>query len=85
MAYIFEASHSTVVTSVIKKSNVDQSELKKEVVSHCQTYYMQEYFFDLFINIISSICKGMKNGRKVSTCFNISTAKELLNFNFQLL
>ena len=29
LAYIFEASYSTVVTSVRKKSSVDQSELKK--------------------------------------------------------
>ena len=29
LAYIFEASYSTVVTSVSKKSSVDQSELKK--------------------------------------------------------
>ena len=29
LAYIFEASYSTVVTSVSKKSSVDQSELEK--------------------------------------------------------
>ena len=40
LAYIFEASCSTVVASVSKKSSVDQSELEKWVVSHCQTYYM---------------------------------------------
>ena len=40
LAYIFEASYSTVVTSVSKKSSVDQSELEKEVVSHCQIYCM---------------------------------------------
>ena len=31
----FEASYSTLVTSVSKKSSVDQSELEKYVVSHC--------------------------------------------------
>ena len=40
LAYIFEASYSTVVTSVSKKSSANQSELKKLVLSHCQTYYM---------------------------------------------
>ena len=37
LVYIFEASYSTVVTSVSEKSSVDQSELEKYVVSHCQT------------------------------------------------
>ena len=42
LAYIFEASYSTVVTSVSKKSSVDQSELEKQVEPPCQTYYMLE-------------------------------------------
>ena len=40
LPYIFEASYSTAVTLVSKKSSVDQSELQKQVVSHSQTYYM---------------------------------------------
>ena len=40
LAYIFEGIYSTVVTSVSKKSSVNQSELEKQVVPHCQTYYM---------------------------------------------
>ena len=40
LTYIFEASYSMVVTPVSKKSSVDQSELEKQVASHCQTYYM---------------------------------------------
>ena len=39
---IFEASFSTVVTSV-----VDQSELEKKVVSHCQTYYEMQVIKNL--------------------------------------
>ena len=40
LVYIFEASYSTVATSVSKKASVDQSELEKQVVPHCETYYM---------------------------------------------
>ena len=40
LAYIFEGSYSTVVTSVSKKSSVNQSGLEKYVVSHYQKYYM---------------------------------------------
>ena len=45
LAYIFEASYCTLVTSVSKKSSVDQSELEKYVVSHFQTYYMESCKF----------------------------------------
>ena len=44
LAYIFDASYSTAVTSVRKKSSVDQSELEKKVVSHCQTYVGEDGF-----------------------------------------
>ena len=40
MAYILEASYSTVVTWVSKKSSVDQSELEILLVSDCKTNYM---------------------------------------------
>ena len=40
LAYIFEFSYSMVVTSVSEKSSVNQLELKKKLVSHCQMYYM---------------------------------------------
>ena len=40
LAYIFELSYSMVVTSVSEKSSVNQLELKKKLVSHCQMYYM---------------------------------------------
>ena len=37
LVYIFEASYSTLVTSVSKKSSTDQSELEIKVVSDCKT------------------------------------------------
>ena len=37
---IFETNFSTLVTSVSKKSSVDQSELEEKVVSDCKTDYM---------------------------------------------
>ena len=40
LAYIFEASYSTLVIPVSKKSSADQSELEKQVVSDCKTDYM---------------------------------------------
>ena len=42
LAYIFDTSYSTVVTSVNKKSSIDQSELEKMMVSLCQTYHMPQ-------------------------------------------
>ena len=60
LAHIFEASYSTVVTSISKKSSIDQSELEKQVVSHCQTYYMLKKdslvkgFLETFLNVKTS-------------------------------
>ena len=42
LAYILEASYSTLVTSVSKISSVDQSELEKLVVPNYKTGYMLE-------------------------------------------
>ena len=38
--HIFEASYSTLVTSVSKKPSVNQSELDKQMVSDCKRNYM---------------------------------------------
>ena len=40
----FRGTLSTVVMSGSTKSSADQSELKKQVVSHCQMYYMDVTF-----------------------------------------
>ena len=65
LAYIFQASYSTLVTSLSQKSSVYQSELEKQVVLHCQIYYMlilenlemqiiigncfKEFYFDSYV------------------------------------
>ena len=46
--YIFQASYSTLVTSVSKKSSVDQSELEM-VVPVCKMDYMSVMFISYFI------------------------------------
>ena len=38
--YIFKASYRTLVMWVSKKSNVNQSELEKQLVSDCKTNYI---------------------------------------------
>ena len=52
--HIFEASYSTLVTSVSKKSSVDQSELEKYVVSDCKTNYMH-YGFEIWVPVSNDV------------------------------
>ena len=54
--YIFEASYSTLVTSVSKKSSVEQSELEKKAASDGKTNYMEMF---VFLKILRT--KGLPN------------------------
>ena len=79
LEYIFEASYSKVVTSVSKKSSVDQLELDKWVVSHCQTYYMFRHNFVNTVNPLRSCYLEIESAEYyIIRCHNYANFREIL-------
>ena len=70
LAYIFEASYSTLVSCVSKKLSVDQLELGKQLISNCKTSYL---LFNDYMIINLYHCNSQPTS--TSSKFNIKNSR----------